>query len=90
MTKYEATFIFDKKNKTLTKKITDLFKTSKIKVIKEDDWGVKSLAYPIAKLTEAKYLHFVIEADVKTFKNLNKKLRLEEELLRYLIVKVDS
>ena len=86
---YEATFIFDKDNKTMAKKLTDHIETVGASIAKKDNWGVKSLAYPIAKRTEAAYLYVVIEANPDQIKKLEQKIQLEEELLRHLIVKVD-
>ncbi|NMC35953.1 30S ribosomal protein S6 [Candidatus Beckwithbacteria bacterium] len=86
---YEATFIFDKDNKNMAKKLTDYIETVGASIAKKDNWGVKSLAYPIAKRTEATYLHLIVEADSDQIKKLEQKIQLEEELLRHLIVKVD-
>lgn len=58
------------------------------KIEKEDLWGQRSLAYPIKKQTSGYYAHFVIEADPKIAKDLDKTLRLEEDILRYLLVRV--
>ncbi|MBI2086073.1 30S ribosomal protein S6 [Candidatus Daviesbacteria bacterium] len=58
------------------------------KVEKEDLWGQRSLAYPIKKQTSGFYAHFVIEAEPKIAKELDKTLRSEEDVLRYLFVRV--
>ncbi|OGE64819.1 30S ribosomal protein S6 [Candidatus Daviesbacteria bacterium RIFCSPLOWO2_02_FULL_36_7] len=58
------------------------------KVEKEDLWGQRSLAYPIKKQTLGYYVHFVIEAEPKIAKELDKTLRSEEDILRYLFVRV--
>lgn len=57
------------------------------KISKEDLWGVKILAYPIKKQTSGYYAHFEIEADPKDAKDLDKSLRVEEDILRYLLVR---
>lgn len=57
------------------------------KIGKEDLWGVKTLAYPIKKQTSGYYAHFEIEADPKDAKDLDKSLRVEEDVLRYLLIK---
>lgn len=57
------------------------------KVTKEDLWGVKDLAYPIKKQTKGFYAHYEIEADPKVAKGLDKILRLEDDILRYLIIR---
>ncbi len=56
-------------------------------VVKEDLWGVKDLAYPIKKQTKGFYVHFELEADPKNAKGLDKILKLEEDILRYLIIR---
>lgn len=58
------------------------------KVKKEDLWGNKDLAYPIKKQTKGFYAHFEIEAEPKGAKGLDKTLKLEEDILRYLLVRV--
>lgn len=58
------------------------------KVEKEDLWGQRSLAYPIKRQTSGYYAHFVIEAEPKIAKDLDKTLRSEEDILRYLFVRV--
>ena len=57
------------------------------KVIKEDLWGLRDLAYPIKKQTKGFYAHFEIEADPKNAKGLDKILKVEEDIIRYLLVR---
>ncbi len=58
------------------------------KVKKEDLWGARDLAYPIKRQTKGFFAHFEIEADPKNAKGLDKTLKLEEDILRYLLVRV--
>ncbi len=58
------------------------------KVEKVDLWGVRDLAYPIKKHSKGFYAHFEIEADPMGAKGLDKTLKLEEDILRYLLVRV--
>lgn len=57
------------------------------KVGKEDLWGKRPLAYPIKRQTSGFYAHFEIEADPKDAKGLDKSLDLEEDVLRYLLIR---
>lgn len=68
---------------SLSKKITG----SDGKIEKEDLWGVKSLSYPIKKQTSGYYAHYEIIADPKDAKGLDKSLRVEDDILRYLLVR---
>lgn len=58
------------------------------KVTKEDLWGVRELSYPIKKQLKGFYAHFEITADPGGAKGLDKTLKLEEDVLRYLLVRV--
>ena len=95
MDRYELTLVLDgkagvaKKKKVIESldKILKLFKG----VIKESkEWGVKELAYKIGKSETGLYLFFEIEMDPATVKQLNEKLRVDSDILRYLIVKPEA
>lgn len=57
------------------------------KITKEDLWGNRDLAYPIKRQAKGFFAHFEIEADPKYAKGLDKTLKLEEDILRYLLVR---
>ena len=57
------------------------------KIEKEDMWGAKDLAYPSKRQTKGFFAHFEISADPKNAKGLDKTLKLEEDILRYLLVR---
>ena len=69
------------------KELLDTLKKKFERVVKEDLWGVKDLVYPIKKQTKGFYAHFEIEADPKAVKGLDKNLKLEEDIIRYLLVR---
>lgn len=73
----------DEKNR---KSLLDNIKKN-ITIKKEDLWGERVLAYPIKKHTKGFYAHFEIEADPKDIKGLDKSLKLEEDVLRYLLIR---
>ena len=60
------------------------------KITKEDLWGSRDLAYPISKQTKGYYAHFELEADPKVAKDLDKALKVEEDIIRYLFVRNDK
>ncbi len=91
MNKYELTLVLDgkagavKKKKVIEtlEKVLAIFKGS----IKESkDWGVKELAYKIGKSEAGLYLFFEIELDPKGAKSLNDKLRVDPDLIRFLLI----
>lgn len=57
------------------------------KMEKEDLWGSKDLAYPVRKQTKGYVAHFEITADPKNAKGLDKTLKVEEDVLRFLLTR---
>lgn len=58
------------------------------KITKEDMWGSRDLSYPIQKQSRGYYAHFELTTDPKLVKDLDKFLKVEDDILRYLLVRV--
>lgn len=89
---YELTLVVDGKTGAAKKKkvVEVLEKTLKIfkGTIKDSkEWGVKELAYKIGKSQTGLYLFFDLELEPTSVKALNDKLRTDEDVLRFLIVR---
>jgi len=84
--KYELTFLLQ--DEAETKTIKELFTLLSVKLVKEDSWGKKMLAYPIAKSRTALFFHWIIETDKKKVLELKKRLNYNEKLIRYLLLAV--
>ncbi len=78
----------EKEKKTLLDSVTKRLTGEDGKVKKEDLWGNKDLAYKIRKQTKGYFAHFEVESDPKNAKGLDKFLQVEENILRYLLVRV--
>ena len=92
MNKYELTVILDGKSSSAKKKVFSetLEKIVKIlegKLIKVSDWGVKELTYPIKKVKEGLFLFVELEMPAKSAKQLDLKLKMEDLVLRYLLIR---
>ncbi len=92
MNNYELTLVLDgKSGAAKKKKVTEALEKNlevlKGKITDSKDWGVKDLAYKMAKSTTGLYLYFELELDGKGAKALNEKLRVDSEILRFLVVK---
>ncbi len=57
---------------------------------RQEDWGRRQLAYPIAKVHKAHYLLLNIEADDEAMRELNSSFRFSDAVLRHLVVKRDE
>ena len=92
--KYELTIVLDgatsaAKKKTTLEKVTKLVEVFGGKVGKPQDLGVKDLAYKISKSETGIYIFLPLELDAKGAKSLGDKIRLEEGLIRYLLIRKD-
>lgn len=94
MNNYFLTLVFrdgleDKARDQLVAEIKGKLKTDSAKAtsLKEDVWGSRDLAYPIKRQTKGYYVHFEFETDPKVAKTLDNTLRVEDDILRYLLVR---
>lgn len=93
--KYELVYILspkilEKEVKDKSKKILELLKKAGSKVEKEDFWGRRQLAYPIRHFDQGFYILVEFSAEPRTIKEIDKALKLQEEIIRFLIVKKEE
>ena len=89
MNNYYLTLVLKPDTEEKARKVLlDNIKKKFDKVGKEDLWGARDLAYPIKKQTKGFYVHFEMEADPKVIKDIDKMLKVEEDIIRYLLVRV--
>ena len=93
---YELVFIADPRLTDeqvvgLTDDYKALIKAAGGNVVREESWGKRKLAYPIAKLSEGQYVILYIETPpgVNPFPEVEQRLRQNEKVLRYLTVRTD-
>ncbi len=55
-----------------------------------DDWGKKRLAYEVQKMKEAFYYFIKFEADSTVPAEIESRVRIMENVIRYLVVKQDE
>jgi small subunit ribosomal protein S6 len=75
---------------TLTKEFTDLIEQGGGKVTKSEYWGVKSLAYKIKKSRKAHFSLLNIDAPPAAVAEMERRMGLSTEILRFLTVKVEE
>lgn len=95
MTKYEIMLIvktsLDEKALTnITKEVQSLINGHSGKVIEFKDMGRKKLAYPINKEISGFYYLINAEASNETIQEFDRKLRINENIIRHLILKKES
>ena len=74
----------------LREKYTKIVEKNMGKVLLTQNWGLLNLSYNIKKNRKGNYIHFKLEADGKTIKDLEKTERIDKNLLKFLTVKVKN
>jgi small subunit ribosomal protein S6 len=70
------------------KELLDGFTKRFGKAKKEDVWGSRDLAYEILHHKKGYYTHYEFEAEPSAIAPLDNALKLEEDVLRYLIIRL--
>ena len=70
--------------------LTEIVKTLGGTTSRQEYWGLRTLAYPIEKFTRAHYIFFNITANTDVIIELERKMRIREDILRYLSIRVDT
>ena len=60
------------------------------RVVKTENWGLRSLAYKIAKNRKAHYVMLEIDAPGNVIAELERQTQINEDIIRYMTVKVDT
>lgn len=95
MTNYEVMFIakatMDEASlNNLTKEVQKWITSDKGKVVEFKEMGRKKLAYPINKEVSGFYYLMNVSAKKETIREFDRKLKINENILRYLILKQES
>ena len=75
---------------SLTEELSKLIEEQGGKVVKKEYWGLRSLAYKIRKNRKGHYVLYGIDGPSSAIQELERRMRLNEDVLRYLTVKVDA
>ena len=92
---YEHTFIAkgdltESQNKKLIDKYKDIIDKNLGKVIKTEEWGLRTLAHKIKNNKKGFYFHIKLEGIRKTVEELERSENIEDLLFRFLTVKVQK
>ena len=92
---YETIYIVkpdlaDDENKALTTRINEVIAKMNGDVRKLEDWGVRKLAYPINKVARGRYMYLRSDGDTALIAELERRLRLDDRVIRYQTVKLDK
>jgi small subunit ribosomal protein S6 len=94
MLQYETIFITDpnlptEEVESLVKGYEQLATSVSGKVLKIENWGKRRLAYPVQRHEEGVYVLMVIECPADLVKELDRRYRMNDRILRHLTVRVE-
>ena len=95
MNKYELALVVnakieDEARAAVVDEIKDMITKFGGKDLKVDDWGKKKLAYEIQKMNEGNYYFIQFDAEASTPAELEQRLRIKDNVLRYLCIRQDE
>ncbi len=59
-------------------------------ILKKDVWGIKKLSFPIKRQFRGHYVVYYSASESSALKEMERLMRIDDQVLRYLIVKVDE
>ncbi|MBO9712143.1 30S ribosomal protein S6 [Sphingomonas sp.] len=74
----------------LAEAATKIVEDNQGKVVKTETWGLRSLAYRIAKNRKAHYVMLEIDAPAGVVAELERQTQINEDVIRYMTVKVEE
>ena len=94
MNKYEVMFIAKPLEETEVDPIvtfaSDLLTKNGCNIEKVDRWGKRHLAYPVKKQADGYYVLINFAAEPATIKEIDRVMKIRDEILKHLIVKIDE
>ena len=89
---YENTIVIkqdlaEKDLESLKNKYNELINKTSGKVIKIEEWGLLNLKNKIKNYNKGFYIHYKFEGSNKTLNEIEKKLKVDQTILRHLTVK---
>lgn len=94
MNKYELMFIVNVVDEEVIKAAVEMVRATIAKIggtiDKEDEWGKRQLAYEVKHQTEGYYVVVDFQADPAQIKELDRIIKIHEEIIRHIIVKLDD
>ena len=94
MTNYELMFIIESSlDDSAREQVVDTVKgiiADNGEITKADVWGMRKLAYPIRKKNEGYYAVVEFKANVDFPKELDRRLKISDDVIRHMIVNKDD
>jgi small subunit ribosomal protein S6 len=95
MRKYESLYIVHPEVvgdelTAMVEKFQSILTDQKSEILKLDNWGTRKLAYPIKKQIRGCYVQTIFEASAEVIAEYERRLRLDEKVLRFMTLRFDG
>jgi len=95
MNPYEVLYVItpeldEETNRGVIEKFAGLIATNGGEVTKSDEWGKRRLAYPIDYKTEGYYVLVEFSAGPELPKELERNFKIDERILRYMVIRKEA
>ncbi len=77
----------EKEIKAIRDKYSDLISNTSGKVVKIEEWGLLNLANKIKNYKKGFFIHYKFEGDKETLNEMEKKIKIDNSIIRYLTVR---
>ena len=74
----------------LLDKFTAVIQSFKGEIKKRENWGIRNLAYKIKKNRKGHYMLLNIDGPPEAIKEYERLMRLDEDIIRFLTIKINS
>ena len=95
MNQYEVLYVItpeldEEANQSVMDKFADIITANGGEIVKTDVWGKRRLAYPIDYKTEGFYVLVVFNANPELPRELERNMRNDERLMRYMVTRKEA
>ena len=95
MSKYELCVVLnakieDEERAAVLEKVKGLITRFGGTITNVDEWGRKKLAYEVQKMTEGFYYFILFDAETSAPREIENRVRIMENVMRFLVVKQDA
>ena len=95
MNKYEIMFVVrpdmeEAEIKATAEEMKKVLTDEKVNFVEEKNMGQRELAYEVKKFKTGYYFLYIVEADSKTIDEFDRVVRINEKVIRHLIVRVEE
>ena len=93
MREYEILFVTeinDSLHEKAKEHVKSILQNYNAEIFDESEYGIYTLSYPIRRVNQGKYYYYHFRCDGKNLAAIEKELRYELSILRFIIVRLDE